>query len=205
MVVSVRKPLLFQADHTAELVTRIQAGDREAESEFAETFSYGLMKLLLKITKDLDIAKDCCQQTLLITLNKMRAGGIVNPESLRSFLRCTAANVAITYFRKEKRYTCLGDKFFLLQSETGNTAARDKDFETIRSLLHGILDQLKVSRDKEILQRFYLQEENKSDICSDFGIKSEHFDRVLYRAKIRMCLILDSHKDVKALLFNSLC
>ena len=205
MVVSARKLLLFQADHTAELVTRIQAGDREAESEFAETFSYGLIKLLLKITKDLDIAKDCCQQTLLITLNKMRAGGIVKPESLGSFLRRTAANVAITYFRKEKRYTCLGDKFFLLRSETGNTAAWDKDFETIRSLLHGILDQLTVSRDKEILQRFYLQEENKSDICSDFGIKSEHFDRVLYRAKKRMCLILDSHKDVKALLFKSLC
>ena len=204
MVVSARKPLLFQADHTAELVTRIQAGDREAESEFAETFSYGLMKLLLKITKDLDISKDCCQQTLLITLNKMRAGGIVNPESLGSFLRRTASNVAITYFRKEKRYTCLGDKFFLLQSETGNTAARDKDFETIRSLIHGILDQLTVSRDKEILQRFFLQEENKSDICRDFGIKSEHFDRVLYRAKKRVCLILDSHKEVKALLFKSL-
>ncbi len=204
MVFSARKPLLFQADQTAELVARIHAGDREAESEFAETFSYGLMKLLLKITKDSDISKDCCQETFLITLNKMRAGGIVSPESLASFLRSTAVSVAITYFRNEKRYSCLGDKVFLLRSETGNTGARDKDSETTRSLLNGILDRLTVSRDREILQRFYLQEESKRNICSDFEIKLEHFDRVLYRAKKRVCLILDSHKDVKALLFKSL-
>ena len=188
--------------HSAELANRIQAGDLEAESEFAETFSRSLMLTLLKSTRDRDIAQDCCQQTLLIALNKMRAGEILKPRSLKAFLRCTAANVVITHFRTEKRYSSLGDRVFLLHSEPGDAAIREIDSEIIKCLLNKVLDQLSVPRDREILRRFYLQEEDKSNICRDFDIKSEHFDRVLYRAKIRVRLILETHEDAKAMLFK---
>jgi RNA polymerase sigma-70 factor (ECF subfamily) len=173
-----------------------------AEVEFAETYSHSLMLLLLKRTQDPDIAKDCCQKTLLIALNKMRAGEILKPESLMAFLRCTAANVAVTHFRTERRYSCIGDNVFLLKSEAGDAAVRAIDLDTIRCLLNKVLDQLSVPRDREILQRFYLNEEEKSNICRDFGIKPEHFDRVLYRAKKRVRRILQNHKDVEAMLYK---
>lgn len=187
-----------------ELTNRIQAGSRSAEAEFAETYSRSLMILLLNKTRDLDSAKDCCQQTLMITLTKIRAGRISRPESLPSFLRHTAVNVAITYYRKEKRFTQLSDRFFSMIVAPGNTAARDKDFDTVRLMLNDALDLLPVERDREVLQRLYLQEEDRTLIQRDLGLSSAHFDRVVYRAKKRLRQLLNSHEDMKCLFLQSL-
>ena len=196
--------MLQPIQNSSELARRIQAGSRMAEAEFAETYAHGLLLSLIKRTHDPEVAKDCCQQALLITLIKMRAGKIVNPESLVSFLRHTAVNVAISHFRKEKRYTNLNDDGCSMPVVRGDTAALAMDSDTRRLFLRGILDLLTVARDKEILQRFYLQDEDKSVIRRDLGISSAHFDRVLYRAKKRVCHVLEKHKDVKDLFFNSL-
>ncbi len=193
-----------EALNTTDLVDRIRDGDRKAEIEFAEYFSRGLMLLLLKETRDPDIANDCCQQTLLITLRKMRAGKIVNSDRLLHFLRRTAKNVAITYFRKEKRYTRLEDGEVSLRAPTGRTAAWEIDYAVIESLLSESLDQLTIPRDKEILRRFYLYEEDKIDICKYLDVSSEHFDRVLHRAKKRLRAILDNQIGSRALLLGGL-
>jgi RNA polymerase sigma-70 factor (ECF subfamily) len=49
-----------------------------------------------------------------------------------------------------------------------------------------ILADLKKERDREILQRFYVREEDKASICHRLGVDSVHFNRVLYRARQRM-------------------
>ena len=196
--------MLQAVENTVELAKRIHAGSSSAEAEFAEIYSHGLLLSIFGITQDLDVAKDCCQQALLITLLKMRAGEIVNPRSLVSFLRHTAGNVAISHFRKEKRYTKFDEDGFPMPAAWGNTAERDKDADTLRLRLHEILGLLTVARDKEILKRYYLQDEDKSVIRRDLNISSAHFDRVLYRAKKRVYQVLERRKDVKELFFNSL-
>ena len=189
---------------SASLANRIEAGDRSAESEFAETYSQPLLLVLMKQTRDPEIARDCCQKTLLIALSKMRSGEVLKPASLMTFLRCTASNVVITHFRTEKRYLCLGDKVFFLRGESGNGMTRSIDEDRTRSLLDETLDELPVARDREILRRHYLNDEDKCVICRDFGIKPEHFDRVLYRARNRLRLVLDQQAELKALLLKSL-
>ena len=160
------------------LVNKIQIGDQRAEAEFVKVCSDSLMSILLNKAQDPDIARDCYQKTLLITLRKIRAGDIRNPESIFAFLSRTAANVVITHRRSENRYTNLGDRVFQLTGGADDAATREKDSETINLLLKNLLNQLPVPRDREILQRFYLHEEDKKSICRDFGLKSEHFDRV---------------------------
>ena len=44
---------------------------------------------------------------------------------------------------------------------------------------------MKSARDRQVLFRFYIAEENKEDICSDLGLSSLHFNRVLFRARER--------------------
>ncbi len=186
------------------MTRRIQAGSRLAETEFAETYSRALLLLLLNKTRNPDIAKDCCQQTLLIALIKLRAGEIVKPESLLSFLRSTATNVAKTHFRKERRYISLNEEVFSAPIGTGNDAEQDIDCETTRLMLNDILGLLTVERDKEILRRFYLRDEDKSIIRRDLDISAAHFDRVIYRAKGRLRRLLNGHEDIKYLLRQSL-
>jgi len=186
------------------LVNKIQIGDQRAEAEFVKIYSDSLMSILLNKACDPDIAKDCYQKTLLITLRKIRAGDIRKPESIFAFLSRTAANVVITHRRSEKRYTTLGEGVFQLTGETEDATTLEIDSETIKFLLKDLLNQLPVPRDREILQRFYLNEEEKRFICRDFGIKPEHFDRVLYRAKQRVRLLLETRRDVGAVLHNFL-
>ena len=186
------------------LVNKIQIGDQRAEAEFVKVYSDSLMSILLNKTQDPDIARDCYQKTLLITLRKIRAGDIRKPESIFAFLSRTAANVVITHRRYENRYTNLGDRVFQLKGGADDAATREKDSETINLLLKNLLNQLPIPRDREILQRFYLHEEDKKSICRDFGLKSEHFDRVLYRAKQRVRLLLETRQDVRVVLHSFL-
>lgn len=189
---------------TTELTRRIQAGSQVAETEFVETFSNSILLLLINKTQNHDIAKDCCQQALLITLIKIRDGGIAKPESLLSFLRHTATNVANTHFRKERRYTSLNEEFLSAPVRNGDNAAQDRDCKTIRLILNDTLDLLSVERDREILTRFYLRDEDKSIIRGDMEISAAHFDRVLYRAKSRLRDVLDCREELKALFIQSL-
>lgn len=189
---------------SASLVNKIQIGDQKAEAEFVEACSIHLLLMLRSCTQNPDIASDCCQKTLLITLNKIRAGSIRKPQSILAFLKRTASNVVITHHRTENRYKNLGEQISYLQGQVENPAIKEIDSENIKCVLKKLLDQLTIPRDREILQRFYLNEEDKSSICWDFGIKPEHFDRVLYRAKQRVRVMLEKQKDVKMLLSDCL-
>ena len=48
------------------------------------------------------------------------------------------------------------------------------------------------ARDREILVRLYLQEEEKDTICRDLGLEAEHFDKVLHRARGRLKELLEA-------------
>ena len=55
----------------------------------------------------------------------------------------------------------------------------------LRQLVATLLERLTVPRDREVLSRFYLQEQDKADVCRALGIDSEHFHRVVHRARGR--------------------
>lgn len=186
--------------NTTELTRRIRAGSRRAETEFAEAYSRALLLMLINSIQNPDIAKDCCQQALLIALIKLRAGEILKPQSLLSFLRSTANNLATTHFRKERRYISLNEETLSVPMGNGNDVEQEIDSETVRLVLNDVLDSLTVDRDREILRRFYLRDEEKSIIRRDLEISAAHFDRVIYRAKGRLRRLLDRHDDVKTLL-----
>jgi DNA-directed RNA polymerase specialized sigma24 family protein len=48
-----------------------------------------------------------------------------------------------------------------------------------------VIQELGTSRDRDILLRFYIAEEDKERISADFGLSSLQFNRVLHRARER--------------------
>jgi RNA polymerase sigma-70 factor (ECF subfamily) len=48
-----------------------------------------------------------------------------------------------------------------------------------------LLAELGTPRDREILTRVYLRDEDKDAICAALGVDATHFNRVLFRAKER--------------------
>ena len=54
-----------------------------------------------------------------------------------------------------------------------------------------LLSSLPVQRDRDLLIRYYVNDEDKEDICAALDLSSLHFNRVLFRAKARFRKLLE--------------
>lgn len=196
--------MIATPEQVCDLVGRIEAGDGRAESELVERYARYVKLILLKRTGSVQLANDLCQDTFIVTLKKLRAGDLKKPPCLSAFIRQTAVNLSIDHFRKEKRYIFQNDESNSLHLSHRDYKARGIDRQTARVILEKVLTQLAVSRDREILRRFYLADEDKVSICTDLKLSASHFDRVLYRARKRMCELIVQQKGLKTMLFGDL-
>jgi RNA polymerase sigma-70 factor (ECF subfamily) len=194
-----------QAEFAKQLTIRIGEGDAIAESELVERYATGIKLMLYKRTGNRQVSLDLCQDTFIVALQKLRAGEVRNPESLAAFLRQTAVNLLIEHFRKERRYVSQEDGIISLQTAPRDRKAEWIDHQHARTLLDGVIEQLAQLRDREILRRFYLLDQDKARICDALKLSAAHFDRVLYRARKRMCEMIEQQPGLKSLLYGTLC
>ena len=54
------------------------------------------------------------------------------------------------------------------------------------------------ARDRDILVRFYLNDEAKEEICRELRLSEEHFNRVIFRARNRFRELLEQRGFWKA-------
>ncbi len=188
----------------AGLVARIERGDRQAEVELVSRYARGVRLILLKRTGDPQVAKDLGQDTFVVVIRKLRARELRDASKLASFINRVAVNISIDYFRKERRFVRSPDGIIGLNAPHIDRQDRELDFDAARALLKGVLKKLAIGRDREILGRFYLSDDDKQAICRDLGLSSAHFDRVLYRAKQRMRKLINQQPGLRAFLFEGL-
>lgn len=186
------------------VVERIERGDRAAEAELVARYARGVRLILLKRTGDTQVASDLCQETFFVVIRKLRARELRDPLKLAAFVNQVAVNLSIEHFRKESRFVRSPDGIIGLEAPHTDKYGEQVDFEAASAQLQGVLRQLAIDRDREILRRYYLSDDDKAVICRDLDLSPTHFDRVLYRAKQRMRELIDRHAELKALLFGGL-
>ena len=179
-------PETWDAERSSELVAAIRAGDRQAETRLVEGFSRAVALLLDKHTSGRPEAEDLYQDTFRIALEKIRAGELREPAKLPGFLSRLARNLAIEHYRKAARHRTetAGDNLSEVLSADRGQLDLLVDGENA-TLVRRLLDEMRNDRDREILSRYYLAEEDKARIAGDFGLTSLQFNRVLYRARER--------------------
>lgn len=168
----------------AELVKRIQAGDRQAEEELIQRFSRRVPTMLKRLIHDPSAVEDLSQETFRIMLESIRAGKVREPDKLAGFIHRLANNLAIGYFRRTARENhadieAIANRPDPAPSPLEEVLQKEKDTAALR-----VLDELK-SRDREVLSRFYLAEEDKEQICADLKLTNNQFNLILWRAKQR--------------------
>jgi RNA polymerase sigma-70 factor (ECF subfamily) len=174
------------AQLSAVLVQRIGRGDRAAEAELVERYGRGVLYLLKRKTRDPELALDLRQETFRIAIEKLRARELDGVERLGAYLRGIAVNLAIGDARKTiRRATTADSEAVDLLPDSGAGPAERVSSDQIRAAVRSLLEELPVERDREILVRVYLDEEDKESICAALGVDSAHFNRVLFRAKQR--------------------
>lgn len=175
----------------AGIVARIRSGARDAEAEMVERYGQGLLYLLKRRTRDPELARDVRQDTFRVAIEKLRAEPIEQPERLGAFLRGIAMKLVTAHERKDYRRATTPDCDAV--DAAADDAAGPYDHVSIQQLRRAVLellDELRTPRDREILKRLYLEEQDKPEICAALGVDSLHFNRVLFRAKARFREIL---------------
>lgn len=179
--------LIQEREIAAGLVDGVRCGDSAAETQMVERYSRGLRYLLRRKTRNTQLAEDLLQETWAIALVKIREKGLDNPRRLAGYLAGIASNLAIGEQRRVNRQrTAVNSEIVALIPDESESPFRQAARAEICTQVQEILGDLKKERDREILQRFYVREEDKASICRRLGVDSVHFNRVLYRARQRM-------------------
>jgi RNA polymerase sigma-70 factor (ECF subfamily) len=167
------------------LVSRIIAGDRDGEAELVDCFGAGVFQIILNIVRNPPLAEDLSQDALITIIKKIRKGDVQQPEKLKFFVLSVAKFHALGQIRRLRRRD--SNESLELAERLPDPAPNQleklqasEEFKEIRI----VIDEL-IPRYKELLLRFFVNEEPKDVICADLGLTSTQFDGVLHRARKR--------------------
>ncbi len=165
----------------AELVRRIQAGDRSAEPDLIGRYSAAVLTIIRKSMRERVNREDIYQEVFRLAIEKIRAGEVREPERLSGFVLSLTRNLITRSYRRT------GGDTHATPAEPSMPA--DQLERLLRqeraSIARRILSELGSSRDREVLHRYYLDEEDKETICAELGLHELHLNQVLCRARGR--------------------
>lgn len=153
----------------------------------------GVLYLLRKELRDLALADDLCNETFRIVLERLRQQPLEDPAGISSYLAQTARFLVIAHRRKAERQRTLtghqatleamsaadGDPVSILQSQSRAAAVRQ------------VLEEIPLVRDREILVRVYLYDQDKEQVCRELGIGAGHYKLVVHRARERFRVLVE--------------
>lgn len=167
------------------LVSRVQRGEEAGMEELYLIFARGIRYYLCRQLgpQELD---DKVHDSFLIVVQAIQRGELREPERLMGFVRTIVRRQVAAYIdrvvhiRREEMDIELGTR---IADRRGNpeqeVALREK-----AQLMQGVLARLS-PRDREILTRFYLDEQPEEQICREMKLTETQFRLLKSRAKSR--------------------
>ena len=151
-----------------------------------ELYGRGVANILDRHTNGRPEAEDLFQDTFRLALEKLRRGELREPAKLPGYLAQIARSLAIEHYRKAVRRKTDADSEAVLAAVSPAVGPLSGLMERENAALvrRAILD-LGNDRDRQILLRFYIAEEDKDRIAADYGLDNLQFNRVLHRARQR--------------------
>lgn len=145
----------------------------------------GLRLLLLRRTRDPDLAADLLNDAICTAWQKWQAGQIQRPELIAGYVYQVAMNLLRNQRRSvgdrpDRRADCRA-----LDGLAGEPEPDPVEQSAARQTLR-ILRGMTPLRDRELIIRFYLEEEDRESICRDLQLTPDQFAKVLHRARRRL-------------------
>lgn len=146
----------------------------------------GLRAQLARVTGSVELASDLLQDAVVTALQKLHAGQISDPAHLDGYVYRVALNHLRNYRRKDRSRTVDSEELAEpAESAESSRPVRDLEADQWARLVKQLLREVPLARDRELLVRFYLDEESKQELCQAFGLTELHFNRVIHRARDR--------------------
>jgi RNA polymerase sigma-70 factor (ECF subfamily) len=168
-----------------ELVERIHRGEEAGMEELYRLFGRGIRYYLCRQLghQELD---DKVHDTFLIVVQAIRRGELREPERLMGFVRTVVRRQVAAYIdevvhsRRDELNLDVGVRVADRRNNPEQSAAFRQKVEFMRGILRSLSE-----RDREILTRFYLEEQSQELICKDMNLSETQFRLLKSRAKAR--------------------
>ncbi|HMN46278.1 MAG TPA: sigma-70 family RNA polymerase sigma factor [Povalibacter sp.] len=162
----------------------------------------GLRALIFRRTGDPQVAADLLNDAICTALEKYRDGQIDRPEEICGYVFQVAMNHLRNHRRSiaerpERRADARVFETLVDEDDDGF----DDDSRILDQVIR-IIRSLPSERDRRILMRFYLDEEDRDVICRELGLTPAQFASVLHRARQRLKDLLETHGLTRADLFS---
>jgi len=165
-----------------DYVRRLREDDPWTTRHFLHYFDPILTIKMRPKLQQADLVKDGRQIVYIRVLAAVKAGKIRNGNAFGAFVSRTGDHVLQELLRQERRTDPLEDKHLDIPSSYSS----DKlliDHET-QERVYKVLAELP-DRDRELLERSLLHEDNTTELCERFQVKPEYLRVLLFRARQR--------------------
>jgi RNA polymerase sigma-70 factor (ECF subfamily) len=154
------------------------------ESELYRRFAPRVRLYGRKHLRDEAGAEDLAQQVLLLTIERLRAGEVRNPDEIASFILGTSRLLADSTRRKARRRENLTAQFFMPQAYAEPLAQTD-DIEVVARCLHSLAE-----RDRRVLVLTFYAEKTSPEIAEELGVTGTVVRVARHRAleRLRECV-----------------
>jgi RNA polymerase sigma-70 factor (ECF subfamily) len=167
------------------------AGRTSLQNQLYVRYRRPLLQVFLHRRIARDAAEDLLQRTFLQAIKKIRSEGLDDPSNLGGYLYRTACKLATAHWRGELARRHDNDQELLTNLKDEALSLEERlDHEQLARCVRDLMGHLPVQRDREVLERYYIQEEPRTAIRESLQLTEMQFNQVLWRARQRFGEIL---------------
>jgi len=172
----------FQCFDTLYL-ERLRSGDPWTEQHFVRYFTALIQLKVRRRLSSPSVMEDIRQETFARVWAALRRNqGIRQPERLGPFVNSVCNNVLFEHYRQASKEVPSGDD---VQINVASPATSSVDGisdgrmrEKVRDIIHRLPE-----KDRLLLERVFLNECDRDELCRDFGVSREYLRVLLHRSR----------------------
>lgn len=162
---------------------RLRSEDPSTAQHFVEYFSDLIELKLRHRLRSPSAIEDIRQETFARTWAALRSErGIHQPERLGSFVNSVCNNVLLEHYRQSSKETSMCNDVVINVADPATSVADSISDREMREKVRDILKSLS-EKDHFLLERIFLNESDKDEVCRHVGVSREYFRVLLYRSK----------------------
>jgi len=167
----------------ATYIDNLRAGDRTTQEHFVVYFTALLQLKLRSKLRSPQAIEDVRQETFARVLKALRKeGSLRQPDRLGAFVNTVCNNVLFEHYRASSRSDSLDGEGAPELPSTGASALQVVASQQMTVKVREILLDMP-PRDRQLLKAVFLDERDRDEVCSEFGVDREYLRVLLYRAK----------------------
>jgi RNA polymerase sigma-70 factor, ECF subfamily len=154
---------------------------------------------LTRVTRDSYLADDLLQDAVVTALQRLEDKTTKQRGKLDQYVYGVALTLLRNFRRKNKSalfsHEPLPHLVDVVDEARPSVAAEKNQWSTV---IASLLKEMRDPRDREVLIRFYLHEEDRRVVCTSLALDEMQFNRVIFRARSSFRKILEKHGFGKA-------